>query len=40
MRLVEHVAGAGWLDSSSDGVEIVDPKGFIPIAKNTVNGVY
>jgi len=36
MRLVEQVvAGAGWLDSSPDGVEIVDPKGFVPIIKNT-----
>ena len=36
MRLVEQVvSGAGWLDNSPDGVEIVDPEGFIPIAKNT-----
>ena len=36
MRLVEQVvAGAGWLDSSPDGVEIVDPEGFVPIVKNT-----
>ena len=36
MRLVEQVvAGAGWLDSSPDGVEIVDPEGFVPITKNT-----
>jgi PIF1-like helicase len=36
MRLVEQsVAGAGWLDSSPDGVEIVDREGFVPITKNT-----
>jgi hypothetical protein len=42
MRLVEQVvAGAGWLDNSPDGVEIVDPKGFVPIPKiQVVNGVH
>ena len=36
IRLVEQVvAGAGWLDNSPDGVEIVDPEGFVPISKNT-----
>ena len=36
MRLVEQiVAGAGWLDNSPDGVEIVDTKGLVPIAQNT-----
>ena len=36
MRLVEQiVAGAGWLDNSPDGVEIMDPEDFVPIAKNT-----
>ena len=36
MRLVEQVvAGAGWLDSSPDGVELVDPEGFVPTAKTT-----
>ena len=36
MRLVEQVvAGAGWLDNSPDGVEIVDPEGFVPITKKT-----
>ncbi|KAF8158596.1 hypothetical protein B0H34DRAFT_656281, partial [Crassisporium funariophilum] len=36
MRIVEQVvAGAGWLDSSPDGVEMIDPKGFVPITENT-----
>ena len=36
MRLVEQVVtGAGWLDSSPDGVEMIDPEGFVPIVKNT-----
>ena len=42
IRLVEQVvASAGWLDSSPDGVEIVDSEGFIPIAKiQVVSGVH
>jgi PIF1-like helicase len=36
MRLVEQVVtGAGWLDSSPDGVEMIDPEGFVPIVENT-----
>ena len=29
------VADAGWLDSSPDSVEMIDPKGFVPITENT-----
>ena len=38
MRLVEQVvADAGWLDSSPDGVENIDPKFFVSINKNTAS---
>jgi hypothetical protein len=34
MRFVEQVvAGAGWLDSSPNGIEIVNTEGFVPITK-------
>jgi hypothetical protein len=36
MRLVEQaVASAGWLDSSPDGVEIINPEGFVPNSQKT-----
>ena len=36
MQQVEQtVAGAGWLDNSPDGIDIVDPNGIVPAVENT-----
>ena len=36
MRLLEQiVAGAKWLDNNPNGIQMVDPQGFEPIAKDT-----
>ena len=36
MQQVEQtVAGAGWLDNSPDGIDIVDLNGIVPTVENT-----